>query len=104
METAWKARELLAQGIALGIRIWLWSPWKGKSLTFSFMLLPLQGVGCELHLPRALPWAGSLQAFQAVNISFRNLNMSDYNELQLYRQLHRTMVGAEDIVMDAGAT
>ena len=40
----------------------------------SFMLLPLQGVSCELHSPRALPWAGSLLAFQVVYTSLRNLN------------------------------
>ena len=36
-------------------------------------LLPFQGVSCELHLPRALPWAVSLLAFQAVYTSLRNL-------------------------------
>ena len=30
------------------------------------MLLPLQGAGCASHLPRALPWADSFLAFQAV--------------------------------------
>ena len=30
------------------------------------MLLPFQGVGCASHLPRAMPWAGSFLAFQAV--------------------------------------
>ena len=30
------------------------------------MLLPFQGVGCTHHLPRALPWADCLLAFQAV--------------------------------------
>ncbi len=33
-----------------------------------------------------------------------SLSMSDYNELHFNRQLHRTMVGAEDVVMDAGTT
>lgn len=39
---------------------------KGQKLFFGTMLLPLQGVGCALHLPRALPWAESFLAFQAV--------------------------------------
>ena len=30
------------------------------------MLLPLQGANPNIHIPRALPWAGCLLAFQAV--------------------------------------
>ena len=47
---------------------------KGQKPCLVFMLLPLQGAGCTPHYPGALPWAGSLLAFQAVNISLRNLN------------------------------
>ena len=61
IQTACRANELIAQGIALGF-VW-WgenTPRKGKSLINMFVLLPLQG---ELHgrlpLPRVLPWADS---------------------------------------------
>ena len=40
------------------------------------MLLPLRGETPVIWLPRALPWAGSLLAFQAVNFSFLNLSYS----------------------------
>jgi len=44
-----RGRKPIAQGNALGISMRLGSPCKGKSLTLSFMLLPLQGAGCTLH-------------------------------------------------------
>ena len=39
---------------------------KGQKHYFVEMLLPFQGGGCARHLPRALPWATCLLAFQAV--------------------------------------
>ena len=61
-----RGNELLAQGIALGIdgEVNL-RPVRAKAPHHQ-MLLPFQGVAVATCIPRALPWAGGLLAFQAV--------------------------------------
>jgi len=60
-----RGKELSAQGIALGM--WVQKkirPERAKEFLLS-TLLPLQGDSCVLPIPRALPWAIVLLAFQA---------------------------------------
>ena len=62
-----KAQKLLAQGNALGIKAINKAPCKGKSLMFTLeflKLLPLQGVGLYIIIPRALPWEGTEKGTQ----------------------------------------
>jgi len=62
---ALKGQKQPAQGIALGEVGGVIPPCKGKSIAI-FMLLPLQGDDDDTRLPRAMPWAMGLSAFQAV--------------------------------------
>jgi len=74
---ALKGQKLLAQGNALGIKAINKAPCKGKSLMFTLeflKLLPLQGVGLYIIIPRALPWARSFCPFRACGAYLRNFS------------------------------
>ena len=61
-----RGNKLIAQGSALGIDgEGNLRPVRAKAFHYQ-MLLPFQGVPVAPSIPRALPWANSLLAFQAV--------------------------------------
>ena len=72
LAAAWKANEKIAQGNALGGLGAQPSPWKGKSLD-NLCFCPFRAKPKQSLLPRALPWADSLLAFQAVSPDTINL-------------------------------
>ena len=69
-----KGRQHIAQGTALGRRTIVKFALKGHK-HYNTTLLPFQGEHSPIrHVPRALPWAGSFMAFQAVQRNFRNFS------------------------------
>ncbi|MCR4809874.1 MAG: hypothetical protein K5896_08435 [Prevotella sp.] len=62
-----RGNELPAQGIALGNGCPQSTPCKGKSIIGEVGLLPFQGEFTLVLVPRAMPWAECLLAFQAVS-------------------------------------
>ena len=71
-----KGNKHIAQGIALSmLEGSVKRPERAKALPFpigNIMLLPLQGDGCTYQLPRAMPWAMGLLAFQAAVQQYLN--------------------------------
>ena len=59
-----RGNELSAQGSTLGDRTFKPRPERAKAIV-GRRILPFQGDGGTLSIPRALPWANGFLAFQA---------------------------------------